>query len=814
MFALTQIDFYKADHKSQYPKGTEVVYSNFTPRSSRLANVIRENYDEKIIFFGLQYFIKDYLIKEWNDSFFNQPKDKVVAKYKRRMDTALGEGAIDVSHIEALHDLGYLPIRIKALEEGSHVPIKVPVLTVVNTVPEFFWLTNYIETVMSCELWKPCTTATIAYQYRKLLDTYANITGANKEFCALQGHDFSFRGVSGRKDAAVGGMGHLLSFVGTDTVSAIDAVEEWYNADAEKEFIGCSVPACYDSETEILTEDGFIKFSELTADKKVAQYLEDGSVSFVVPSEYYNMPYEGYMVHWTNDGHSSVDILVTPNHRMVRIKEDKFTHELFEAGDTSYKNRKGYSQRSYLPVSGNTSSKEYANMTPFEKLKVAFQADGSFPSREDCYKSGQIRFSLKKERKKDRLISLLNECDLSYTVSEKDKRGYYSFWINPNKDQVFQKNFDWVSLNKSVAWYNEFITELGYWDGCFKNNCVVYSSTNKQCIDKIQAIAAISSHKTHIKEHLDKRGNRKLLYSVVISNKNKLSGANIQRKFVEYKGTVHCVSVPSKMLIVRRNNKVTVCGNTEHSVMCMGTDVGEFDTFKRLVTEVYPSGIVSIVSDTWDYWKVLTEYLPALKQDILNRPVNTIGLSKVVIRPDSGDPVKIICGDPDGKTEPQVKGSIELLWDVFGGTINEKGYKELDSHIGLIYGDSITLDRAHQILDKLEKKGFASSNIVFGIGSFTYQYNTRDSFGFAMKATYGEVNGVGRELFKDPVTDSGIKKSAKGLLRVEKENDNFVLYDQQTWEQEKQGELKVVFENGELVKETNLSDIRKRVLEG
>jgi len=172
----TQIDFYKADHKSQYPDNTNFIYSNFTPRSSRLARVLPKYYDGKVVLFGLQGFMKWFLIDTWNEGFFNIPKEEAVSKYKYRMDTALGEGAIDVQHVADLHDLGYLPIRIKALPEGSRVNIKVPVFTVENTLPSFFWLTNYIESVISAEVWKPCTNATIAFEYHKILTRYAEET--------------------------------------------------------------------------------------------------------------------------------------------------------------------------------------------------------------------------------------------------------------------------------------------------------------------------------------------------------------------------------------------------------------------------------------------------------------------------------------------------------------------------------------------------------------------------------------------------------------------------------------------------------------
>ena len=166
----------------------------------------------------------------------------------------------------------------------------------------------------------------------------------------------------------------------------------------------------------------------------------------------------------------------------------------------------------------------------------------------------------------------------------------------------------------------------------------------------------------------------------------------------------------------------------------------------RDLIEKYPTGILSIVSDTFNLWDVCTEYLPRLKEEILSRD------GKLVIRPDSGDPADILCGiqkyrlntyqngksylkefydlpgrdfhpgepsmSKDGKevSSNEIKGVIELLWDIFGGTINEQGYKVLDPHIGAIYGDSITLERADEICRRLEAKGFASTNVVFGIG--------------------------------------------------------------------------------------------------
>ena len=244
---------------------------------------------------------------------------------------------------------------------------------------------------------------------------------------------------------------------------------------------------------------------------------------------------------------------------------------------------------------------------------------------------------------------------------------------------------------------------------------------------------------------------------------------------------------------------------TEHSVMCMGTLKDEIETFRRLITELYSSGVISIVSDTWDLWKVLRVYLPELKQEILCRE------GKVVIRPDSGDPVKILCGDPSSDDMAVRKGVVELLWDVFSGKVNDKGFKELDTHIGAIYGDGITLERADEICFRLKEKGFASTNVVLGLGSYTYQYRTRDTFSFAMKSTYGEVNTEARSIYKDPITDNGMKRSAKGLLKVDKVNDTYVLKDQVSWEEESQGALQEVFRDGVLLKDVTLDEVRSRM---
>ncbi len=282
---------------------------------------------------------------------------------------------------------------------------------------------------------------------------------------------------------------------------------------------------------------------------------------------------------------------------------------------------------------------------------------------------------------------------------------------------------------------------------------------------------------------------------------------------------------------------------TEHSITCPWKDLGEEAYATYLMTEVAPEGILAMVADTWDFWNWVTVVMPNLKDTIMARS------GKLVTRPDSGDPVKILTGYRvapkygnngyelyhdegyeavflngevrlltggimkdvgDVIPECEVKGLVECLWDTFGGTHTLKGYKLLDEHVGAIYGDAITLDRQRQINERLMAKGFAPQ-VVLGVGSYSFQYVTRDTHGSAMKATNVVLDGVDTPIFKDPKTDSK-KKSAKGFLRVDKAADGTLTCAQNvTREEAEGGELKTVFLNGKITRLTTLAEIRQRV---
>lgn len=503
--AASVTDGYKVGHGSMYANGTTKVYSNLTPRSDKIyKRNSTEFYDGNLVFVGAQGAVQE--IKElWDETFFSKPKDKVIGKYASRMAGYLGGEVAATQQLSDLHDLGYLPLEFKALPEGSLVPMGIPVITITNTVPSAFWLVNYLETVISNLTWKTATNATIAREYKKICQHFAQITGTDDFTVSIQCHDFSERGMSGPEDAARAGFAHLTSFIGTDTLPAMDYAEDYYDAEG---LIAISVPA---TEHAVATNN-------------------------------------------------------------ILSIENSLTHDM--------------------------------------------------ASRLEA-------------------------------------------------EQIFMKS---------------------------------------------------------------------------------------------------------------------------------------------LITEKYPTGIVSYVADSFDFWSVVTEILPNLKDVITSRESNGVAPGKLVIRPDSGDPVKVVCGDEESPVDsPEYKGAIQCLWETFGGTTTETGYKLLDSHIGLIYGDSITTKRALEILTQLEAKGFASGNVVFGVGSYTYQCNTRDTFGFAVKATYSVVKDVAVNIFKDPKTDSK-KKSAKGLLKVEKDIDGkYTLIDQVSLVVEAEGELKTIFKDGKLLNRVTLDTIRSRL---
>ena len=248
--------------------------------------------------------------------------------------------------------------------------------------------------------------------------------------------------------------------------------------------------------------------------------------------------------------------------------------------------------------------------------------------------------------------------------------------------------------------------------------------------------------------------------------------------------------------------------STEHSVMCsnFAVDGDEITLLRRLLTEIYPNTSFSAVLDSYDYWNIIENVLPQLKKEILEHN------GCMLMRGDSGDCVEVV-------TETVFK-----LWDIFGGTVNSKGYKVLDPHVKAIYGDSITVQRCEQIYEILTEKGFACSNVALGVGSFSFQCIeedgilkpfTRDTFSSCIKATYCEIDGAPYPIFKNP-KDGGFKKSQKGCCVVYREDGVLKYKDEYNWNEavtDERNLLNTVFKDGKLVKEQTLQEIRE-VLNG
>lgn len=227
-------DSYKLGHRKQYKEGTTRVYSNWTNRGSRLSDI------SHVVHFGLQAFIQNILMDSF-EPFFAATEDEVAEDYERKLKNHLGPNNVGSDHIRALHRKGYLPLRFCAVKEGTLVPLRVPSFTVENTEPEFFWLTNYVETALSSAIWQASTSATLSWRLRRMLDDRAEKTSSNSQAVDFQGHDFSFRGMSSIDTAAQSGAGHLLSFLGTDSLVSLDWIDYFYEGDNEP--VGLSVPA-------------------------------------------------------------------------------------------------------------------------------------------------------------------------------------------------------------------------------------------------------------------------------------------------------------------------------------------------------------------------------------------------------------------------------------------------------------------------------------------------------------------------------------------------------------------------------------------
>lgn len=588
VFAPHMVDIYKLGHAAMYALGTDFLYSNLTPRSDKHFNG-GKGYDHKMVVFGTQGSIME-IVEDWNDSFFSQPKEKVIRRYTRRLNGVLGAGVVSPARMAALHDVGYLPVEIKTIDEGARIGMKIPMLTIKNTIPDFFWLVNYLETALSSQIWQMTTNATIAYEYKRILVAAALRTGAAVEGVLFQGHDFSLRGMPGYVAGARSGSGHLSSFSGTDSLGSIDYIEDYYGEglDLDAYFIAGSIPA---------TEHAVSSSNIITRAARMSKQGLVGDIRLLAEAE--------FMLDY-----------------ITRQNPNGFCSYVADTYD-------------YWAV--------LTRILTMPNIKAAImKRDGRLVIRPD---SG------------DPLDIICGTAGDTYETLE---------------DAICEVN---------DQHYNEAS------EACEGSHCM---------------------------------GNDEYETYVYIKSEGKYYTLKTQFEYNRHDKQYYYIDNWSK---------------------------GYGETFAE---EMEPTA--------------------------------------------------------------EMKGSIQLLWETFGGTVNEAGFKELDSHIGLIYGDSITLERADSITRKLEAMGFASTNVVFGIGSYTYQCNTRDTFGTAMKATATAVEGEFFEIYKDPATGDKLKKSAKGLLYVGiNDKGEFFLLDQVSPEKEAEGELKLRYKDGQFFNVENIDTIRKRL---
>ena len=227
--ALLLKDFYKAIHCDLIPSNMIKSVSYWTPRMSRIPQW------NKVVNFGIQAFCKEYLIDYFNDNFFNRSEDEVVADYERVMNATMGKGVCKSNKVRALHKLGYLPIEVVSVPEGLEVDIHCPMIGITNTHPDFAWLGQALESLMSAELWYPMVCANVGHTYRMIVNKWYNKTCEDNVPRRRALGNFDFRGDDGLGAALKAASAWCLSFVNSATVPVVPYLEKYYNCNCEKE---------------------------------------------------------------------------------------------------------------------------------------------------------------------------------------------------------------------------------------------------------------------------------------------------------------------------------------------------------------------------------------------------------------------------------------------------------------------------------------------------------------------------------------------------------------------------------------------------
>ena len=324
---------------------------------------------------------------------------------------------------------------------------------------------------------------------------------------------------------------------------------------------------CVSPDTELLTPTGWVNVTEVTYDTEIAQWSPNGQIDFVKPIALSKTMVDKYYHVYNKQNHFNQ--LVTENHRMVYFNAVN--------GNLIVKNPNtcSISSGSKYIVSGIKTSGTQTLLTPYERFLIALQADGSilYSNARNGNMSNTIAcaFGFKKKRKIQRLIEILKDCGLEYTLSDVNKKGMRRFYVKVPKDAIVTKDFgDWVNLSdKTAYWCDDFLMELGYWDGTFSKGClnrIKYATINKNNADIVQALAAMCDAKTHYYVYVDNRKETyNNIYEVSILKGVRFIQGDCLKKKVLPGGSAYGIQVPSTFLLIRRNGAVSITGNSIHT---------------------------------------------------------------------------------------------------------------------------------------------------------------------------------------------------------------------------------------------------------
>ena len=655
-------DSYKVSHVRFETSGVKEIYSNFTPRFAKyLQQLLGDAFDGRYVVFGIQWLLLRLHVMA-KTGFFDVPKEEAIGKMRRVLGAYIGQE--NFVHFEALHDLGYLPVVIKTLDEGTTPKVGIPFLTIRNTLPEFEWLPNYLETLISTELWKQLTVATVARAFKQISQEYALKTTGSIAGIEWQNHDFHVRGASGFESAAIVGAAFLNSSCGTDNMASLWASEKFYFSTNDEGLLAGSVSAGEHSVTTsgILTEQERALAEEIAEEKEIT--LQEAQQELIL------------------DKVKAIGIDLTEAER--RYAKSVLT-EKFPSGIVAY-------------VADSFSFWDFVAKVVLSLKSEILARDGKFVVRGNSGNPVDVITGVKGVNISDAVArKFLVEAEVGKTFTVQD-----TVYLTLAKPEIPEDKY--IPLFELVR--NDFVR-------VYDKNAEIESIEEQRGLVSLEIEAVQKTINDHYAE------------------------VNAQLETAEDKESVK----PDTALIAELDKQVA-----------------ELETKLEALVYVEPEHVVVAAEE---------------------------------------------------------KGTIEVLWEIFGGTVSEQGYKLLDSHIGMIYGDGITVQRSQEIFARLEAKGFASLNIVYGVGSYSLNMVSRDHLGMAIKATNTivDIHGVDvdKPIYKDPKTDTS-KKSARGLIRVFKdETGEIVFEDMQTREQEETGLLTVAYKDGQFEKITTIFEIRDRM---